>query len=145
MANTGQKFTLERRAAFLAEIEAGRTQAQACKTLKVSGATIQKWLSRGRTATEGEAHDFARAYDQLKPPRRKRKARELVEEQRQGGLSVEDLVRLLEHEALNGNVPAIKYLLERPWERTDDSNETKEVESSVFDELAALRDRKTGT
>ena len=144
MPDTSQRFTLERRAALLAELEAGKTQGEACETVGVSPATLRKWLRRGRTDTEGHAHEFARAHDALKPRRRKPRPQELVNQERQGGLSVEELVKLLEHEALNGNVQAMKYLLERPWERKNDSNETEAKETSVFDELAALRERKTG-
>lgn len=139
----GQRFTPERRSAFLEAIEGGMTQAQACKSLRVSKATISKWLSDGRKAESGEAFEFARAYDVLRPPRRRPLPAELVAEQTRGGLTEEQLVRLLEEQAVQGNVQALKYLLERPWERKRDDQEEEAAKSgSILDELAALRERK---
>jgi hypothetical protein len=71
--------------------------------------------------------------------------RSFVAQERAGGLSVPELVTLLEHEALDGSVQAMKYLLERPWERKNDEEVKPEPKTSIFDELQALRDRKTAT
>ena len=144
MSNTGQRFDQERRTAFLKAIEGGQTQAQACKSQGVSKATISKWLSRGRKASSGDEFEFAQAYDALRPPRRRPVPAELVAAERKGGLSEAQLVGLLEEAAVQGNVQAMKYLLERPWERKNEQDEEKPVESTVFDQLAALRQRKAG-
>lgn len=144
MPDTRLRFDETRRRAFLTAMEGGMTQAQACESLGVSKATIAKWLSRGRKAESGEAFEFAQAYDAIKRPRRKPLPAQLVAETVRGGLSEADLVRLLEEAAVGGNVQAMKYLLERPWERKDNGDEGKEAQgASIFDELAALRERKT--
>ena len=140
MAEGAQRFTLERRQAFLQAIQGGQTQAEACKSVGVSTRTIAKWLSEGRKAGSGDKWKFAEAYDAMKRP----PAAELVAETVRGGLSEADLVRLLEEAAVGGNVQAMKYLLERPWERKrDDEGESEAQGTSIFDELAALRERKT--
>ena len=144
MPDTSQRFTLERREAFLRALEGGMTQVEACESLKVSQSTIRKWLGRGRKAESGEAFDFAVAHDAIVKAPRKPVPAALVAETVRGGLSEADLVRLLEEAAVGGNVQAMKYLLERPWERKDNGDEGKEAQgASIFDELAALRERKT--
>ena len=146
MPDTSVRFTEERRAAFLKVLEGGQTQAQACKSLGVSKATVSKWLGRGRKAESGEAFEFARAYDLIKPPRRRPVPAELVAEAKRGGLSESQLVGLLEEAAVQGNVQAMKYLLERPWERKrDDESEAEGKGASIFDELSALRERKAAS
>lgn len=144
MPDRSQRFVPARRKAFLKAIEQGSTQAQACESLKVSPTTIAKWLSRGRKATSGPEFEFASTYDSFAPPKKKRKPRQLVAEQAEGGLSVDQLVSLLEHEALNGNVQALKYLLERPWEKLDDESSSEAKAPTILDELASFRDRKAG-
>lgn len=141
--NTGQRFTLERREAFLGLLQEGKTQVEACESLRVSQGTIRKWLSRGRKAESGDAFDFATAHDAIRKPPRKPAPAELVAEVRRGGLSEAQLVGLLEEAAVQGNVQAMKYLLERPWERKrDDEGEAEGKGTSIFDELSALRERK---
>jgi transposase len=146
MPDTSVRFTEERRAAFLEALQGGQTQAQACKSLGVGKATVSKWLSRGRKAESGEAFEFAKSYDAVKPPRRRPVPAELVAEAKRGGLSEAQLVGLLEEAAVQGNVQAMKYLLERPWERKrEDESEAEDAGTSIFDELSALRERKTAS
>ena len=143
MPDTSQRFTADRREAYLKLLQDGKTQVEACESLHVSQATIRKWLSRGRKAESGDQFEFARAHDAIRKPPRKPKPAELVAEERRGGLSEAQLVGLLEDAAVQGNVQAMKYLLERPWERKDDDkDQVKSGGSSIFDELAALRERK---
>ena len=141
MAGKAIRFTSERRKTWLELVESGLSQKDANREVGVSDRTIAQWLKIGRATNEGEKFEFAQAYDVVKPRRRKPAPAELVKQERTGGLSVEQLVALLEHEALQGNVQAIKYLLERPWERKDEE-EVKQG-PSIFDELAALRASKT--
>ena len=145
MAERRITFTDDRRKTWLQLIESGLTRTEANLRVGVSDKTIAKWLRVGRQADEGNQFEFAQAFDAIKKQPPKPNAAQLVNQERAGGLSVTELVALLEQEALNGNVPALKYLLERPWERKNDQEEAQPVEETVFDQLAALRERKAGT
>lgn len=136
------RFTKERREAFLTQLEQGKTQLEACETVKVSHVTVQRWLRKGKVSDSGPAFEFVQAYERIPRPPRRRAAHELVTQERQGGLSEEQLVSLLEQAALDGNVQAQKYLLERPWERKRDDEKQEEQASDVLDELQAFRERK---
>ena len=138
------RFTEERRQQWLTMLKEGKTQREANESLGVSKATIAHWMKTGKASTEGPHFEFVQAYEQIPRPRRRSAPSELVSQERAGGLSVEQLVGLLEHAAVDGNVQAMKYLLERPWERKNEQEEAKPVESTVFDQLAALRQRKAG-
>ena len=144
MANKRITFTDDRRKTWLKLVESGLTRTEANLRVGVSDRTIAKWLRVGRLAEDGPQFEFAQAFDAIKQRPPKPNAAQLVNQERAGGLSVPELVALLEQEALNGNVPALKYLLERPWERKNEQEEAKPVEESVFDQLAALRQRKAG-
>jgi transposase len=135
------KFTDERRKHWLSLVEGGASEEDANLVVKVSSATVSRWKKLGREATEGPQFDFAQAYDALPKRRPKPTPGQLVAAEREGGLTEGQLVKLLEHAALDGSVPAIKYLLERPWEAKDAEQETKGP--AIFDQLAALRERKT--
>jgi hypothetical protein len=141
MAGKAIRFTPERRRTWLELVESGQSQKSANMAVHVSDRTIAEWLRVGREQSEGEKFEFAQAYDAIKPARRKRAPAELVKQERGGGLDVPTLVALLEAEALNGSVQAMKYLLERPWERKD-VEEAKPQGKSILDELSALRERK---
>ena len=142
MTKRAARFTLERRESYVELLKSGQTQTSACEELNISTDTIGRWLRRGRKETSGEYFDFAQSHDAIRPPRRKRRPSELVSAERAGGLDVPTLVALLEAEALNGNVQAIKYLLERPWERKRDDEDQQVKTEDVFDDLQALRERK---
>jgi len=135
------KFTSDRRNEWLKLVEAGATQDDANRQVKVSTATVWRWLKAGREATEGPQFEFAQAVDSLPKRRRQPTPAQLVVKQRTGRLSEADLVMLLEEAATDLNVQAIRLLLERPWEPGDEE-ETKQG-PSIFDELAALRVSKT--
>jgi hypothetical protein len=137
-----QRFTDDRREKWLQLVESGATQEDANTKVGVSPVTIARWGKKGRLASEGPAFEFAQRLDAL-PARKPRPApKSLVAEQRRGRLSLDDLVGLLEDAAIQGNVQAMKYLIERPWEKDADDEKPG---TSIFDELAALRERKTGT
>jgi len=136
------RFTPERRKTWLELVESGQSQKNANLEVGVSDRTIAQWLKLGRLQTEGEKFEFAQAYDAAKPQRRKPAPAELVKDERAGQLSVKQLVALLEHEALQGNVQAIKYLLERPWEKKHEEGDGGKA-PTILDELSALRERKT--
>jgi transposase len=138
------RFTKDRQERWLNLLREGKTQAEANKTVGVSKATIADWMKTGKVASEGPRFEFVQAYEQIPRPRARSKPSELVSQERAGGLSVDQLVGLLEHAAVDGNVQAMKYLLERPWERRDEQEEAKPVEADVFDQLAAFRQRKAG-
>jgi hypothetical protein len=53
--------------------------------------------------------------------------------------SEDECVRLLGVKARAGNVPAIKLLLERPWEKRADGDRDTSTPLSRVDELAARR------
>jgi len=135
------KFTSDRRNEWLKLVEAGATQEDANRQVRVHPATISRWLKTGREAAEGPQFEFAQALDALPKRRRQPTPAQLVVKQRTGRLSEADLVMLLEEAATDLNVQAIRLLLERPWEPGDEE-ETKQG-SSIFDELAALRVSKT--
>ena len=137
-----QRFTEARRAEWLGLLKEGKTQEEANATVGVSTRTVAKWLARGKDEAEGTAFDFVQAYEAIPRPRRRQRPSELVTAERAGGLSEEQLVGLLEAAAVDGNVQAQKYLLERPWERKRDDETESKQEASVFDELQAFRDRK---
>lgn len=138
------RFTKERREQWLTLLRQGESQEDANRTVGVSTATISRWLKAGKLATAGQEFEFVQAYEQIPRPRARSKPSELVSQERAGGLSTEQLVSLLEGAAVDGNVQAMKYLLERPWERKDEQEEAKPAENNVFDQLAALRERKAG-
>jgi IS30 family transposase len=138
------RFTEERRNEWLKMLSEGKTQREANESLGVSKATIAHWMKTGKAKTAGPHFEFVQAYEQIPRPRRRSRPSELVSQERAGGLSVEQLVGLLEGAAIDGNVQAMKYLLDRPWERKDEPEEVKPVEETVFDQLAALRERKAG-
>ena len=138
------RFTQDRREQWLSLLRDGKTQREANERLGVSKATISHWMKTGKVKTEGPHFEFVQAYEQIPRPRRRSQPSELVSQERAGGLSVNQLVGLLEGAAVDGNVQAMKYLLDRPWERKDEPEEAKPVEETVFDQLAALRERKAG-
>jgi len=138
------RFEKTRREHWLTLLREGKTQEDANRTVGVSTATIRRWMTAGKEASDGPQFEFVQAYEQIPRPRARSKPSELVSQERAGGLSVEQLVGLLEGAAIDGNVQAMKYLLDRPWERKDEPEETKPVEETVFDQLAALRERKAG-
>lgn len=138
------RFDKSRREQWLTLLRQGKTQEDANRTLGVAPVTITRWLKAGKDASEGPQFEFVQAYEQIPRPRARSKPSELVSQERAGGLSVDQLVQLLEHAAMDGNVQAMKYLLERPWERKDDQEEEQQVGETVFDQLQALRERKAG-
>ena len=109
-------FDPVRRASWIALLDSGMTQGEACERVCVSPGTIGKWLRRGRAESEGEYWEFASAVDLIRPRRRKRRPVELVSLMGSGGLSPGDLVVCLEREALGGSVQAMFLLLMRSWE-----------------------------
>ena len=137
-----QRFTADRRKAFLELLEGGGTIVEACESLGLAEKTVRRWLRKGKDETEGAAFEFVQAYEAIPRPRRRQAPKELVSQERQGGLSEEQLVALLEQAALDGNVQAQKYLLERPWERKRDDEKQQEAGADVLDELQAFRERK---
>ena len=135
-------FDLVRRESWIALLDSGMSQGEACERVRVSPGTIGKWLRRGRLETKGDYFEFAAAVDKIRPRPRRKTPNSLVVQERQGGLDVGQLVSLLEEQALNGNVQAIKHLLDRPWERRDAEEEGKSKAPSILDELSAFRERK---
>ena len=138
-----QRFTADRREKWLQVVESGATQEDANRKLGVSPVTIARWGKKGRLESDGPAFEFAQRLDALPARKRRPAPKSLVADQRRGRLSLDDLVGLLEDAAIQGNVQAMKYLIERPWEK--DADEDEKPGTSIFDELQALRERKTGT
>ncbi|MEI6446467.1 MAG: hypothetical protein WCO96_01150 [Actinomycetes bacterium] len=124
-------------------IELGSTQDEANSTVGVSSATVRRWLQEGRAGKSDERRKFAETFDAL-PKRKPRPApKSLVKQEREGKLTPDQLEALLEQAAVDLNVQAIRLLLERPWEKNADENESPRV--TLADELAAFRERKAGT
>ena len=142
MAAQPKRFTSERRAHWLSLVTAGGSQEEACAEVGVSPLTIRRWLANGRAGKTPEAKAFAEAVDAL-PKRKPRPApKSLVKQEREGKLTPDQLEALLEQAAVDLNVQAIRLLLERPWEKNADENESPSV--TLADELAAVRERKAG-
>ena len=139
------RFDKSRREQWLTLLSQGETQEDANTTLGVSQTTISRWLKAGRVAVEGPQFEFVQAFELIPRARRRSRPSELVSQERAGGLSVDQLVQLLESAAVDGNVQSMKYLLERPWERKDEQEEEQSAGETVFDQLQALRERKAGT
>ena len=141
------RFTLDRRHAWLKLVEAGHTQEDANRELSVSKATIARWLKKGRAASEGDAFEFAKAFDAIPRPPRRRTPVEVNKAYREGrlNLSRDDLIGLLEDFAVTDrSVTAAKLLLELQEQKNADSIEENKP-ASLADQLAIRRARKTGT
>jgi hypothetical protein len=143
----GMRFTPDRRHAWLKLVEAGHTQADACRELSVAKQTVANWLSKGRKSTEGPAFEFAQAFDAIPRPPRRRRALEVNKAYREGrlNLSRDDLIGLLEDFAVNDrSVTAAKLLIDLLEQKNADSIEENKP-ASLADQLAIRRARKTGT
>lgn len=123
------KFTSERRERYLTLLETGRTITEACEAVGISRSAVSKWIGQGQQ--EG-AH----------PDKAEFAAR--VAEIRDGpanapGLTIPDLVKLLEARARKGDVSAIRLLLDRPWEKTVAPEQPVAPVLSIVDRLIARK------
>ena len=153
MKNRGKRFTKERQDKWFLMLEAGSTRAEANELVGVSKNTIQVWVNRGKKESAGPYFEFHKRLSEIpKRTRRKAPATELVSAVRNGELDASDeaLERLLVWIAYNEkSVSAVKLIFDRR-RQVDDQSTSQEAsgKQSVFDrldELAALRERKTGS
>ncbi|MDP2712298.1 MAG: helix-turn-helix domain-containing protein [Solirubrobacteraceae bacterium] len=161
-AGSGNRFTREKRTAFVILIAAGRTLAQACDDVGVSSVTVQTWDARGQAEHDDETTEFAALYAaalEARPAPEPDPQLAIAEpdpdamtitpanavtahgpplgirpQPPRAPLSEERLIELLERQAQRGVVGAIKLLLERPWERRADEDDTPAQPSDPFDD-----------
>ncbi len=160
-AGSSNRFTADKRTAFLILIAAGRTLAQACDDVGVSSVTVQTWDARGQAGHDNETSQFAALYaaalearpasppdPQLAITDPDQDASTITptnaitggvrRDQLRGSpeepLTQDELERLLEKQARRGVVGAIKLLLERPWEKDDGANDKPEEPADPFDD-----------
>jgi len=128
--------------------------AAARAAVGVSDATIRSWLARADTDQDDlAAAEFASDYRAAVALPRGRSLRpdQLAKAERQGNLSADDLVAMLEERARAGSEGAMKVLLARLDAKAKEEP-AKPVDNSrgrqILDELAALREsgrhRNTG-
>lgn len=110
-------------------VELGRSLSEAAETIGRGRSTVNGWLDRGRKANDqnSDIARFAQEYDEAKV--RGSHVR----------LSEDDLVRLLEGSAINGNIRATEVLLKLQREKADAKEPDKEKPKSVTEKLAAKR------
>jgi transposase len=123
-------FTPERRERFLTLIETGRGVGEAAQAVGISRSAVTKWVREGNAeGAHPDKAEFATRYEAL------RNGPSEVD-----GLSLADLIKLLEAKARKGDVQAIKLLIDKPWTKNAaPAEEPMAPVLSLMDKLAARR------
>ena len=146
---TRQRFTAPRRKQLLELIQAGQSVAAARAAVGVSDATVRNWLARADSKPgDQEAQDFAAAYREAVAQPRGRKPRpgQLAKAHRDGHLTADELVAMLEERARAGSESAMRFLLARLDAQAKDTQAEPQQRTrgqEILDQLAALREAKS--
>ena len=116
---------------FLDLFENGSPIAQAASMVGISRRTIHKWIEEGKTDDgRSDRKAFASRVDEIRASFKR--------------LSKTEAEMILEQKALEGNVPALKYFLERRDRDAASKAEQDAKPKTMVDQLAEMRKRKHG-
>ena len=101
-------FTSQKRERFLALLEQGFDVTAAADKAGTTPQTVHKWVRAGRKEETGDKREFADRFDAIRNP--------VIPI---GPLDHDDLIRLLEAQARQGRIEAMKLLLTKPWEKVE--------------------------
>lgn len=123
-------FTPETAERLLTGLRDGLSVEQACEQAGIPRSTFGTWMRKGAREDGGAFRDFRVEVE---------RARLQVHE---GGLSEEELVRLLEGQARRGHIRAIHLLLMRPWDRERDRPAELADASDPLGAVVSLAERR---